>query len=103
MVQEAYDWGEYYSGIGIGFPIEIGTGSSTRIEFIPVFISTDKDTSELCEYRTLPQIESKPEIHMLRTHEEVCREIGGTMLVIIGAIKLYYVAGFTDIRYGKHA
>ena len=31
------------------------------------------------------------------------RETGGLMLAITGATKLYYVAGFTDMRYGKYA
>ncbi|MBR2016122.1 MAG: IS66 family insertion sequence element accessory protein TnpB [Prevotella sp.] len=44
-----------------------------------------------------------PEIHKLRALEGAGRETGGFMLAITSATKLYYVAGFTDMRYGKYA
>ena len=49
------------------------------------------------------RIEGMPEIHKLRAFEDAGRETGGLMLAITGATRLYYVAGFTDMRYGKYA
>ena len=62
-----------------------------------------KDKGKLREYRVLQRIEGMPEIHELRAFEAACREVGGLMLAITGATRLYYVAGFTDMRYGKYA
>ena len=62
-----------------------------------------QETCQWSEYRVLQRIEGMPEIHKLRALEAACREVGGLMLAITGATRLYYVAGFTDMRYGKYA
>ena len=96
-------WREYRSGIGFGCPNGTCTYDSDGIKSFSAFICTCKDKGELCEYRVLQRIEGMPEIHELRALEAACREVGGLMLAITGATRLYYVAGFTDMRYGKYA
>ena len=103
MVQETCQWSEYHSGIGSGFPNRIVTHDIGGINPFSASVRTCKDKGEICEYRVLQRIEGMPEIHKLRAFENAGRETGGLMLAITGATKLYYVAGFTDMRYGKYA
>ena len=103
MVQETCQWSEYRSGIGSGSPNRIVTHDVGGINPFSASVRTCKGKGELCEYRVLQRIEGMPEIHKLRALEAACREVGGLMLAITGATRLYYVAGFTDMRYGKYA
>jgi len=103
MVQETCQWSEYRSGVRSGCPNGISTHDSGGIKSFSAFIWTCKDKGKLREYRVLQRIEGMPEIHELRAFEAACREVGGLMLAITGATRLYYVAGFTDMRYGKYA
>ena len=103
MVQETCQWSEYRSGIRFGAPNGTSTHDSGGIKSFPAFICTCNDKGELREYRVFQRIEGMPEIHELRALEAACREVGGLMLAITGATRLYYVAGFTDMRYGKYA
>jgi hypothetical protein len=103
MVQETCQWSEYRSGIGSGCPNGISPHDSAGIKSFSTSIKSCKDKGELREYRVLQRIEGVPEIHELRAVEGAGREVGGFMLAITGATRLYYVAGFTDMRYGKYA
>lgn len=103
MVHETCQWSEYRSCIQSGNSTGINGNSTKRVRTDTPNHGVCKGKSELCEYRVLQRIEGMPEIHKLRALEEVGREAGGTMLAITGATKLYYVAGFTDMRYGKYA
>ena len=103
MVQETCQWSEYRSGVGSGCTNGISTYDSCGNKSFSASIWTCNDKGELCEYRVLQRIEGMPEIHELRAFEVACREVGGLMLAITGATRLYYVAGFTDMRYGKYA
>ena len=102
MVQETYQWSEYRSSIGPGFPNGLGNDIG-GIKSFSASVRTCKGKGELCEYRVFQRIEGMPEIHKLRAFEDAGRETGGLMLAITGATRLYYVAGFTDMRYGKYA
>jgi len=103
MVQETCQWSEYRSGIGSGSPNRIVTHDVGGINPFSASVRACKGKGELCEYRVLQRIEGMPEIHKLRAFEDAGRETGGLMLAITGATRLYYVAGFTDMRYGKYA
>ena len=103
MVQETCQWSEYRSGIRFGCPNGISAHDSAGIKSFSASIWSCNDKGELREYRVLQRIEGMPEIHKLRALEAACREVGGLMLAITGATRLYYVAGFTDMRYGKYA
>jgi hypothetical protein len=102
MVQETCQWSEYRSGIDSRFSNRIINDIEGPNSF-SASVRTCKGKGELCEYRVLQRIEGMPEIHKLRAFENAGRETGGLMLAITGATKLYYVAGFTDMRYGKYA
>jgi hypothetical protein len=103
MVQETCQWSEYRSGVGSGCTNGISTNDSCGNKSFSASIWTSNDKGELREYRVFQRIEGMPEIHELRALEAACREVGGLMLAITGATRLYYVAGFTDMRYGKYA
>ncbi len=100
MVQETGQWSEYRSGIRFGAPNGTSTHDCGGIKSFSAFIRTCNDKGELREYRVFQRIEGMPEIHKLRAFEAACGEVGGLMLAITGATRLYYVAGFTDMRYG---
>src|SRR5574344_181167 len=62
----------------------------------------EKANSGICFSIIQQWSESQSEILGLRSVETASREVGGIMLAITGATKLYYVSGFTDMRSGKY-
>ena len=99
MVQETCQRYKYCSRIGSVYPNGISTGPKS----ISASDRRFKDESGLRQYSVQQRAEGILATYRLRALEAVGREIGGTMLAITGATKLYYVAGFTDMRYGKYA
>ena len=102
MVQETCQWSEYRSSISSRFSNRI-INDIGGTNFFSASVRTCKCKGEICEYRVLQRIEGIPKMYRLRAFEDAGRETGGLMLAITGATRLYYVAGFTDMRYGKYA
>ena len=99
MVPETYRWGEYNSGGRFSvFSRDLSAKALARNSK-----GYQGGGDPVCEPCFLEWSEGASEVNKLQSAKAAGREIGGFMLAITGATRLYYVAGFTDMRYGKYA